>query len=156
MTSSARADAMIVTDPLRTVAPPDDLAARTLFGFSLGMIGDRIFRRRTGFAADDLYDEFPGVPPAMAGLAIFVPKLLIMAVDPIVGTISDRLDTRWGRRRPLMLVGALLASAAIVLFFHVPALRDARGAGCVYERHDLRRLHRLFALLGALSGDGVR
>ncbi len=99
---------------------PASLPVRTFFGFSLGMIGDRIFRDAPALLLLIFMTDYLAIPPAVAGVAIFVPKLLIMFVDPIVGTISDRLDTRWGRRRPLMFVGALLASISIVLFFHVP------------------------------------
>jgi GPH family glycoside/pentoside/hexuronide:cation symporter len=100
--------------------PREDLSTATYFGFSLGMIGDRIFRDAPALLLMVYMTNYLGIPPAMAGLAIFIPKLLIMLVDPAVGTLSDRLKTRWGRRRPLMLVGALLASASFVLFFHVP------------------------------------
>lgn len=91
-----------------------------LFGFSIGMIGDRIFRDAPALLLLLFMTNFLAIPPALAGAAIFVPKLLIVFVDPLVGSLSDRLNTRWGRRRPLMLVGALLASISIVLFFHVP------------------------------------
>jgi GPH family glycoside/pentoside/hexuronide:cation symporter len=89
-------------------------------GFGIGMIGDRIFRDAPALLLLIYMTNYLAIPPAMAGVAIFVPKLLIMFVDPLVGTFSDRLNTRWGRRRPLMLIGAVLASAAIVMFFHVP------------------------------------
>ncbi len=92
----------------------------TQLGFSIGMIGDRIFRDAPALLLLIYMTNYLAIPPAMAGLAIFVPKLLIMFVDPLVGSFSDRLNTRWGRRRPLMLIGAVLASAAIVMFFHVP------------------------------------
>jgi GPH family glycoside/pentoside/hexuronide:cation symporter len=100
-------------------------------GFSVGMIGDRIFRDAPALLLLMFMTNYLAIPPAMAGVAIFVPKLLIIFVDPLVGTLSDRLDTRWGRRRPLMLIGALLASAAIVLFFHVPHFGSA-GAQAAY------------------------
>ena len=96
------------------------LSLQTYFGFSLGMIGDRIFRDAPALLLLVFMTDYLAIPPAMAGLAIFVPKILIMFIDPTVGTLSDRLQTRWGRRRPLMLVGALLASASFVMFFHVP------------------------------------
>ena len=108
---------------VRGAAPaPQGLGKLTLTGFSLGMIGDRIFRDAPALLLLLFMTNYLGVPPAMAGVAVFVPKLIIMFVDPMVGTLSDRLHTRWGRRRPLMLAGALLASIAIVLFFHVPRL----------------------------------
>jgi GPH family glycoside/pentoside/hexuronide:cation symporter len=103
----------------------------TLFGFSLGMIGDRIFRDAPALLLLIFMTDYLAIPPAIAGLAIFIPKILIVFVDPMVGALSDRLRTPWGRRRPLMFVGAILASASIVLFFHVPDLGSPM-AGAAY------------------------
>ncbi len=96
------------------------LATPTLFGFSLGMIGDRIFRDAPALLLLLFMTNYLAIPAALAGTAIFIPKILIVFVDPLVGTLSDRLRTPWGRRRPFMLIGAVLASVAIVAFFHVP------------------------------------
>jgi len=96
------------------------LSLPAMAGFSLGMIGDRIFRDAPALLLLIFMTDYLAVPPALAGAAVFIPKLLIMFVDPVVGTVSDRLHTRWGGRVPLMFVGALIASASIVMFFHVP------------------------------------
>jgi GPH family glycoside/pentoside/hexuronide:cation symporter len=106
-----------IEGPSRNPLPVTDLGR-----FSLGMIGDRIFRDAPALLLLIFMTGYLGVPPAMAGTAVFVPKFLIMFVDPMVGTLSDRLQTRWGRRVPLMFIGALLSSASIVLFFHAPRL----------------------------------
>ena len=106
--------------PLSPPARPVPLSTATLSGFSLGMIGDRIFRDAPALLLLLFMTDYLAVPPALAGVALFLPKLVIMFVDPMVGALSDRLNSRWGRRRPLMLIGGLLASFSIVLFFHVP------------------------------------
>jgi Na+/melibiose symporter-like transporter len=49
--------------------------------------------------------------PALAGLAILLGKIWDAVNDPLVGALSDRTRTRWGRRRPYLLFGALLVSA---------------------------------------------
>lgn len=100
----------------------ENLLVRAYFGFSIGMIGDRIFRDAPALLLLIYMTNVLGIQPAIAGLAIFIPKVLIVVVDPLVGIWSDRLGTRWGRRRPLMFVGAVLSSVAIVLFFHIPPL----------------------------------
>jgi GPH family glycoside/pentoside/hexuronide:cation symporter len=96
------------------------ISTATLFGFSLGMIGDRIFRDTPALLLMLFMTDYLAIPPALAGVAIFVPKILIIFIDPMVGVTSDRLNTPWGRRRPLMLIGGLLASLSILMFFHVP------------------------------------
>jgi GPH family glycoside/pentoside/hexuronide:cation symporter len=106
------------------------LSVPVFFGFSLGMIGDRIFRDAPALVLLLFMTNYLAIPPAMAGLAILVPKVLIMFIDPAVGTLSDRLHTRWGRRRPLMLIGALLASLSLVAFFHVPRFGSPIAQAC--------------------------
>jgi GPH family glycoside/pentoside/hexuronide:cation symporter len=128
MTPTAEADPTLLSDlvPLpesATFSAPageHQLSLPAFFGFSVGMIGDRIFRDAPALLLLIFMTDYLAIPPALAGAAIFIPKLLIMFVDPLVGTLSDRLDTRWGRRRPPMLIGAVLASISILLFFHVP------------------------------------
>ncbi len=105
--------------------PPRSISGATFFGFSLGMIGDRIFRDTPALLLMLFMTDYLAIPPALAGVAIFVPKILIIFVDPMVGVISDRLNTPWGRRRPLMLIGGLLASLSILMFFHVPRFGHA-------------------------------
>jgi Na+/melibiose symporter-like transporter len=110
------------TDALPSTIQPvaRRLSTPTLFGFSLGMIGDRIFRDAPALLLLLFMTNYLAIPPALAGTAIFIPKILIVFVDPMVGTLSDRLRTPWGRRRPLMLAGGILAGLAIIMFFHVP------------------------------------
>ncbi len=101
------------------------LSGPGLVGFSLGMIGDRIFRDAPALLLLIFMTDYLAVPPAMAGLAVFIPKIVIVFVDPLVGTLSDRLNTRWGRRRPLMLIGGVLASVSLLMFFHTPRFGQA-------------------------------
>jgi Na+/melibiose symporter-like transporter len=42
------------------------------------------------------------------GVAIGVGGVLAMTVPPLVGALSDRMQTRFGRRRPIMVAGTLL------------------------------------------------
>lgn len=64
------------------------------------------------------------VPPAWAAAALFVPKLWEFLTDPIIGAASDRLETPWGRRRPMMLIGAILFTGTFWMMFSVPDFDD--------------------------------
>lgn len=60
------------------------------------------------FYADEL-----GLPLAAVGAAIAASRIFDVVTDPLIGTLSDRLPTRWGRRKPWMLLGTPLFSVAI-------------------------------------------
>jgi glycoside/pentoside/hexuronide:cation symporter, GPH family len=62
-----------------------------------------------------------GLRPALAALAVFIGRSSDYINDPIIGYISDRTRTRWGRRRPFLLWGALpFVLAYILLWWHPP------------------------------------
>jgi GPH family glycoside/pentoside/hexuronide:cation symporter len=84
------------------------------------MIGERIFRDAPALLLMVFMTNYLAIPAALAGVVVFVPKIAMIVFDPLVGSLSDRLRTRWGRRRPPMLVGALLTSLSFVLLFHPP------------------------------------
>jgi len=48
-----------------------------------------------------------GIAPALAAIGLFVGKSWDYINDPLMGYLSDRTRTRWGRRRPFLLFGAL-------------------------------------------------
>ncbi len=64
------------------------------------------------------------IEPALAGTLVFLTKLFDVASDPIVGLASDRTRSRWGRRRPYLLVGAFVSGASFVLIFTTPILEN--------------------------------
>lgn len=66
--------------------------------------------------------EILHIPAATAALIILFPKLWIVFWEPFVGNWSDRSNSRWGRRSPFMLSGALILTTAFVLLFAPPAL----------------------------------
>lgn len=62
-----------------------------------------------------------GLEPSLAGTLIFASKIVDMLSDPLMGWISDRSNTRWGRRRPYMFVGSFACGLSMLLIFSVPA-----------------------------------
>ncbi|MCP5470962.1 MAG: MFS transporter [Sinobacteraceae bacterium] len=58
-----------------------------------------------------------GIAAASAAGLLFIAKLWDVVSNPLMGWISDRTETRWGRRRPYLLLGGAVAGVAMVIFF---------------------------------------
>jgi GPH family glycoside/pentoside/hexuronide:cation symporter len=65
-----------------------------------------------------------GMNPALVGLLGAIPRLFDAFTDPIMGYVSDNAKTRWGRRRPFILVGALVSALAFALLWQLPVGRS--------------------------------
>ena len=61
-----------------------------------------------------------GLSAGLAGGIWLVGRLWDAINDPLIGSLSDRLDSRWGRRRPFLLVGAFPFALSFFLMFWVP------------------------------------
>jgi len=60
--------------------------------------------------------------PALAGTLLFLAKCYDILTDPVMGVISDRTATRWGRRRPFLLAASVVSAGSFVMLFNVPSL----------------------------------
>jgi GPH family glycoside/pentoside/hexuronide:cation symporter len=65
-----------------------------------------------------------GMNPFLVGLIAAIPRVFDAISDPIVGYISDNTRSRWGRRRPYILVGAILSGVVFALMWQLPEGRS--------------------------------
>ena len=61
-----------------------------------------------------------GIAIGVAGLLVVLSKVYDAILDPLMGVASDRTRTPWGRYRPYLIVGALLAAVSVTMLFNVP------------------------------------
>ncbi len=61
-----------------------------------------------------------GMNPALVGLLGALPRLTDAITDPLMGYISDHTRSRWGRRRPYIFIGAIIAGVVFALLWQLP------------------------------------
>jgi GPH family glycoside/pentoside/hexuronide:cation symporter len=66
-----------------------------------------------------VYQMTLGVNPAYLGAALAVPRLWDALIDPVVGNFSDNFRSRFGRRKPFIICGALLMGLAYGMIWMV-------------------------------------
>ena len=90
------------------------------FGYAVSDLGKNTFVILASVAIFVYMVSFLGVPPGWAGVLFAVSKIWDVITDPLIGRWSDQYESRYGRRRPFMFVGAFLMSAAVGLMFLAP------------------------------------
>ncbi len=114
----------VVNHPVSVHPGRPPLSRGLYLSYGIGMIGDRVFGYTPALLLLVFMTNYLAIPAALAGTAIFIPKVVVVFIDPLVGILSDRLRTRWGRRRPLMFAGAILTGASFIALFYVPRIED--------------------------------
>jgi GPH family glycoside/pentoside/hexuronide:cation symporter len=67
-----------------------------------------------------VYQMVLAIDPILLGLVLAIPRFWDALTDPFVGMISDNCHTRFGRRKPIIVLGAILQAVAFGLIWMVP------------------------------------
>lgn len=73
-----------------------------------------------------------GMSAATAGIAILIGRTWDYINDPLIGNLSDRTKTRWGRRRPFLLFGAVPFALTFAMLWYKPAFTDQTALAVYY------------------------
>jgi GPH family glycoside/pentoside/hexuronide:cation symporter len=77
--------------------------------------------------------EVVGLRPGIAAIPILIGKIWDFVNDPIFGHISDRTRTRWGRRRPYLLFGALPLAFTFTMLWYKPGYESTAALVAYYS-----------------------
>lgn len=99
----------------------EKLSRRTKLMYGAGDTGFSLTSTIIGAYFLIFMTDVVGVAPGIAAIAIFIGRSWDYINDPLFGHLSDRTRSRWGRRRPYLLFGALpYALAFTMLWFRPP------------------------------------
>jgi len=96
------------------------LSVKEKIGYSLGDTASHFVWDMVGFWLLFFYTDVYGISAVAAGTIMLIARFWDMAIDPVIGVISDRTNTRWGKFRPYILFGAIPYAALAVLTFTTP------------------------------------
>ena len=93
-------------------------------GYSLGDCSANLVFLMMMIYQTKFYTDVFGLEGAIAGSVMLIARIVDAFVDPTVGILSDKTQTRWGKYRPWILWTALPFMVFYVLAFYNPGIED--------------------------------
>ena len=98
-----------------------------MIGWGIGTIGPIMLLSSVNALQLRFITDFVGLSAGVASLLIVISKLYDAFADPTMGWISDHTTSRWGRRRPYLIVGGLMLALSLVAMFTVPPFESTQA-----------------------------
>ncbi|MEM6519402.1 MAG: MFS transporter [Cyanobacteria bacterium P01_C01_bin.70] len=102
------------------ITAPGKLSWWTKLAYGIGDMGAGMTSNLIAFSFLIFLTEVAGLRPAVAGTVLLIGKIWDAVNDPLVGVLSDRTQTRWGRRYPWIFLSALPFGITFFLMWLVP------------------------------------
>ena len=93
---------------------------RRNYAWGVGGVADNLLTFGLAWTVIPIFNIGYGVNAFWLGIAIFIPRVIDVITDPLMGVISDRTRSRFGRRRPYIFVGAIAMAALFALLWLPP------------------------------------
>ena len=100
------------------ITSPSTVPMGQKIAFGIGMLANQMFPAALSIFIVILVQSL-GMSPIMWGLIFFLPKLIDAVTDPLMGYISDRTQSRWGKRRPYIFIGAVIAGLSYIAMWQL-------------------------------------
>ena len=97
------------------MTPSDHLPTWKRAAYGVGALADFLIFALINVMLIPVYVVALKLDPRLIGYAAALPRFVGVITDPIIGAISDNTRTRWGRRRPFFVVGAILCGTMLPL-----------------------------------------
>ena len=93
-------------------------------GYGFGDMASSMFWKLFGAYLAVFYTDVFGIGAAVVGTMFFVTRIWDTFVDPVVGIVADRTETKWGKFRPFLLWLAIPFGLLGVMTFYTPDLDE--------------------------------
>lgn len=90
------------------------------YAWGVGGVADNLLTFGLAWTIIPVFNIGYGVSAFWLGVAIFLPRMIDVVTDPLMGVISDRTQSRFGRRKPYIFMGAILMSIFFALLWMPP------------------------------------
>ena len=91
------------------------------FNYAIGMFGTSIPINMLKTYAAIYYIDSLGMTTPQFALMLLIYAIIDAIDNPVYGFLSDRTRTRWGRRRPWLVIGTPLLILGFIAFYNIPA-----------------------------------
>ncbi|HPI73438.1 MAG TPA: MFS transporter [bacterium] len=110
--------------PLQSISTPsqskDQVPRRKRFLWGLGGFADAAITYGLNGMVNVIYINALAVNAVLVSAACAIPRFLDFFTDPLIGFLSDRTRSRWGRRRPWLLAGLMITAVLGILLWFPP------------------------------------
>jgi GPH family glycoside/pentoside/hexuronide:cation symporter len=89
--------------------------------WGLGGFGENMANNALPSLANAIYQVGYGLNPVILGWVLASSRIFDALIDPLIGNLSDNARSRWGRRRPFVVVGAILLAITFAFLWLPPA-----------------------------------
>jgi len=100
----------------------ENLTIGTKLGYGVCDLGGNLYFTVIAFWLLNYFTDTVGISAGLTGIIIMIGKIWDAVTDPLVGFLSDRTNSRWGRRRPYLLFGSVPLFVAMVVMFTSPRI----------------------------------
>ncbi len=118
----------------------DRLPVREKIGYGLGDTASNFVFHTVNVFLFFYYTDVIGLAAASVGTLFLVARLFDTVTDPLMGTIADRTNTRWGKYRPYLVGLAVPFGVMGFLLFAVPDAEPATQLTYAYVTYVLMML----------------
>jgi GPH family glycoside/pentoside/hexuronide:cation symporter len=101
------------------------LSVKEKIGYGLGDTASNFYWQMFMNFILFFYTDVFGISAAAAGTMLLITRIWDTGIDPIMGVIADRTNTKWGKFRPYLLWMALPIGIIGVLTFTTPNLSES-------------------------------